>query len=571
MKFNPVVRIRLISFFIVALVVLFVVRLFYIQIVRGEYYSDKADQQYMHPVANIFDRGAIYFTTKNGDLISAATLKRGYKIALNPMLLASSTKEDVFTKLFPLLLSLPRDDFMAKADKKNDPYEELVTRVDESTAKKIIALKIRGLVVSETKWRYYPAGPLAAHTIGLMAYKGNDYLGRYGIEKTYNDVLTRSGEHSFVNFFAEVFSGLGRGLAQNGERGEGDVVLTIEPTVQNYLEQVLAATNNDWHPTMISGLIIDPQTGEIKAMAALPNFNPNEKQSDLSVLPNPLVEHVYELGSIMKPLTMAAGLDTKAVTATTTYDDTGCLTLNKKTICNYDRKARGVISMQEVLNQSLNLGATFIEQQIGKDKFRQYFLNYGLGTKTDIDLPGEVSGLVQNLSSKEDVNFATAAFGQGIAVTPIAMVRALSALGNGGYLIKPHLVKSIQYETTLTENIKLPTTEQVIKPATSREITRMLVEVVDKKLANGKVKMPHTSIAAKTGTAQLVNVATKGYYDDRYLHSFFGYFPASNPRFLVFLMMVYPKNVNYASETLAMPFSDLTKFLINYYEIPPDR
>ncbi len=159
-------------------------------------------------------------------------------------------------------------------------------------------------------------------------------------------------------------------------------------------------------------------------------------------------------------------------------------------------------------------------------------------------------------------------------MTPIMTVRALSVLANGGKLVIPHVVKKITYKVGLSKNISyVDEAKQVIKPETSEEISRMLVRVVDESLANGTMKMKNYSIAAKTGTAQIARPASEGggYYPDKVLHSFFGYFPAYNPRFLVFLYTVEPKNIDYASKTLTGPFFDITKFLINYYQITPDR
>jgi cell division protein FtsI/penicillin-binding protein 2 len=214
--------------------------------------------------------------------------------------------------------------------------------------------------------------------------------------------------------------------------------------------------------------------------------------------------------------------------------------------------------------------------RLGKQKFLDYMQAYGIGSETGIDLPAEASGnignLLNNLTNNKKIEYATASYGQGISMTPIITVKALSALANGGKLIIPHVVSSIDYKVGLSKNISyVNEAKQVLKKETSEEISRMLVNVVDE--AYKSIKMEHYSIAAKTGTAQIARPAKEGggYYPDRYLHSFFGYFPAYNPKFLVFLYTVEPKNVNYASQTLTGPFHDIANFLINYYEIPPDR
>ena len=208
---------------------------------------------------------------------------------------------------------------------------------------------------------------------------------------------------------------------------------------------------------------------------------------------------------------------------------------------------------------------------MGKEKFREYFLNYKLGSETGIDLPNEAFGLVDNLNSPREVEYATASFGQGIAMTPIAVTRALATLANGGKLVTPHLAKRIEYDNGNVKEIKYPEGARVLSEETSEEISRMLTTVVDDALRNGNDSLPHHTIGAKTGTAQIPDPVNGGYYEDKFLHSFFGYFPAFEPRFIVFMYTVEPHGVKYASETLTTPFMEITRFLINYYSIPPDR
>jgi len=369
-----------------------------------------------------------------------------------------------------------------------------------------------------------------------------------------------------------LFSGFGS--ADSDSNTEGDVVTTIEPTSQAYLEKVLADTSAQWHPDSIGGIVMDPQTGDIVALGSLPTYNPNDLSHipDVSVLSNPLVENVYEMGSIMKPLTMAMGIDTGVITKDSTYDDVGCMTLDKKKICNYDGKARGVIPMQQILSQSLNMGASYVALKVGKDNMSKYFTNYGLGSTTGIDLPNEATGIISNLTKiGKDIDVATASYGQGIAVSPVEIARGLSVLANGGYLVTPHVAKEIDYLDGTKKVLSWPRTGPVLKPQTVANVDSMLVTVVDTKLANGAVKMGNYTIAAKTGTAEIADHVNGGYYKDRYLHSFFGFFPAYNPKFIIFLYQIYPKGAEYASATLTQPFDDLAKFLINYYSIAPDR
>ncbi|MSR70845.1 penicillin-binding protein 2 [Candidatus Kaiserbacteria bacterium] len=503
-----VTRVRVVVLLCILVALALITKLYYLQVMHGAEYVRVADAQQVDLQSPLVQRGTIYFSARDGTLLTAATLQ--------DLSTASSTEHQ----------------------------------------------------------RYYPGGSLAAHALGFVAYNNdNEQKGRYGLERYYEQTLARGGGDSYSNFFVELFGGFAGAFSGTGG-GQGDLITTIEPSVQSELERTLVGYAGLWHPALAGGIIMDPHTGEIVAMATLPTFDLNtfNLEKGTAVFKNPQVESVYEMGSIIKPLTVAAGLDSGTITEATTYDDTGCVTLDQKKICNFDLKARGIIPMQEILSQSLNVGSAFVATKMGPTVFREYFLDrYKLGTETGIDLPGELHGLVKNLQSPRQVEYATAAFGQGIAITPIETVCALSALGNGGLLVTPHLVRAVKYDNGVTRSLSWGEGEQVLKPETSTAISRMLTKVVDTTLANGTLKMEHYSLAAKTGTAQIADPDNGGYYADRYLHSFFGYVPSYDPKFIVFLFAVEPTGASFSSQTWAAPFGGLIKFLIHYYSIPPDR
>jgi cell division protein FtsI/penicillin-binding protein 2 len=453
-------------------------------------------------------------------------------------------------------------------------YVEFQSEIDEPTAELITGLGLTGVYLYPEQWRYYPGSSVAARSIGFVGFtdEGTELRGKYGLERQYDDVLFRQNQVRSVNFFAELFSDLGGLVTNTKQHQSGEIVTSFELSVSQMLDTVLQETNDQYDSKLTGAIIMDPNTGEIVAMNAVPGFDLNDR-SDATIeqFQNPLVENLYEFGSTIKALTMAAGLDSGAIVPSTTYYDSGELTLDTFTIRNFDGRGRGTVPMQEILNQSLNTGVSWIVTQMGKEKFRDYFLSYKLGSETGIDLPNEAYGLVDNLNSPRDVEYATASFGQGIAMTPIAITRALATLGNGGHLVTPHIVKKINFIDGTEKELKYPEGTQVIKPETSEEISRMLTVVVDDALRGGTVALPNHSVAAKTGTAQIADPVNGGYYDDKFLHSFFGYFPSYDPEFIIFLYTVEPKGVRYASETLTTPFMDMTKFLINYYSIPPDR
>lgn len=567
-----ILRIRVITGVVLLLALILLFRLYHLQVSQNDFYAEKAERQYVHTKQDLYSRGSIFFTTRDKEKVSAASIRSGFLLAFNPSLI---NDPNVVCEKLSTLIKIEKDRCIEKASLKERTYVEIDMTVPDEIADQISALDLDGVQMYRNQWRYYPGDDLAAKVIGFVGYtdKSEDELrGKYGLERYYDEALLREKEVRSVNFFAEIFSNLGDMAYSRDDSPSGDVITTIEPTVARMLDSVLLETNARYNSNMTGAIIMDPKTGAIYAMNAVPGFDLNDRgTTTVELFQNPLVENVYEFGSTIKALTMAAGLDSGAVNRHSTYYDSGSITLNTFTIKNYDGKGRGTVDMQQVLNQSLNTGVSYIVQKMGKEKFRDYFYNFKLGSETGIDQPSEAFGLIENLKSPRDVEYATASFGQGIALTPIATIRALAALGNGGYLVTPHLASAIQYEDGSVKEILHPKGAQVIRPETSEEISRMLTTVVDDALGKGKYKMEHHTIGAKTGTAQIADPGGGGYYEDKYLHSFFGYFPAFDPKFIVFMYTVEPKGVEYASETLTEPFMDITKFLINYYSIPPDR
>lgn len=568
MSDNFGIRIRIVSVFILFIGLLFGVKLFWLQIIHGRDYSEQADRQYVTPQGAQFDRGSIFFEKKNGELVSAASLLRGFTVAINPKHIIDP--ERAFAMMSPILPELNHDDFIAQASKKTDPYEEIAIRIPESQASQIKALDIEGVTLYRTSSRFSPLGTLAPHVVGFVSFKGDDLIGRYGLERSYNDVLARTASRLYVNFFAEVFTHITQLSDENVT--EGDVITNLEPAVQASLQNELELVLERWKSDRTAGIVMDPKTGAIIAMAQTPSFDINnfKTEKSVSIFNNMIVESDFEMGSIMKPIIAAIALDQGAITADTKYTDTGSVRVGDRTINNFDKKGRGYVDMQTVLNQSLNTGMVFIMSKMDRSEFRDQFMKFGFGEKTGIDLPGEVSGILSNLKTNREVEYANVSFGQGIAVTPISMIRAMASLANGGKLIEPHVADYIEYMDGTRKLIEPRELGTTIKPETSAEISRMMVNVFDNYFGGAK-KMDHYSIAAKTGTAQIAN-PNGGYYGDRNMHTFVGYFPAYDPKFIIFLMNEYPKEgAEFSSQTLVDPFINITKFLINYYNIPPDR
>ncbi|MEK7515399.1 MAG: penicillin-binding protein 2 [Patescibacteria group bacterium] len=563
-------RIRLVLAFIIIAALGIVLRLYFVQIVNGEEYSLKADRQFSSGGSGLFDRGVIYFTRKDGALISAATLNTGFLVAINPQIL--SDPEYAYSVIFEAAPSaISREAFMNAAAKKSQVYIEVAHRLSEENGRNLSEKIIPGVQVLRERWRHYPGGELASQSIGIVSYGTGDTLaGRTGLEAMYEDTLARSGDSLYRNFFAELFSNVGNLLVDSKDAREGDIVTSIEPEVQTRLASNVKKLNIRYSSKESGGIIMDPATGAIVAIASYPTYDGNDLKSvNPALLGNSFVEHVYEFGSIMKPITMTSAIDAGVVTSETTYNDTGCITVNAAKLCNWDSKARGIIPMRQIIMQSLNVGASWLADRLGQDKFRSYFTKL-FGEKTGVDLPNETGALLGNLSKPQQVGYDTAAFGQGIAVTPLQMIRALGALANKGEMVQPHLVSAIRLNSGIEREIDWGKKVRVFSATSTRETVAMMDALMDEVLYNKKAKIPTMSVAVKTGTSQLTN-PEGGYYKDRFFHSFVGFFPSYAPRFIILLYTNDPKGVQYASETLDAAFLDLVHFLIDYYAVPPDR
>ncbi|HEY4496434.1 MAG TPA: penicillin-binding transpeptidase domain-containing protein, partial [Candidatus Paceibacterota bacterium] len=354
-------RVKILFLAVLFFAVTLISRLYFLQIVEGVTYRAEAEARYLGSQRADFNRGAIYFETKDSTLISAALMKNGYNLAIHPNLITDATT--TFEKINNIT-PVDQDNFFTKT-KKTSNWEEIKKYLNPETGEKLLALKIPGTEILPINWRFYPTGKLAANILGLVGYQDDKLAGRYGLESYYEDVLERDESDLYQNIFTEIFSGLEKTLIKKSGL-EGDIITTIEPTVENFFEKKLAILNEEWQPAEVGGIIINPKTGEIYAMANIPTFDPNNfsTENNVKVFSNPLVENAYEMGSIIKPLTVAAGLDAGVIIPTTTYNDAGFVEFNGRKISNFDKKARGIVNIQEILNQSLNTGATFIMQKL---------------------------------------------------------------------------------------------------------------------------------------------------------------------------------------------------------------
>lgn len=544
-------RLLVVTGVLIAIGGIVIARLFFLQVSFADEYQAAAERQHNALVLGQSPRGNIFFEDKDGVLVPAATTRRTYTLEGNPRQIENPAA--LYEKL-AVLIPLDKDTFLERASARDVTYAVFMQNIARDTAAKIADVTTPEVWLSKNEKRIYPQGTIASHLLGFVGFSDTGQGGRYGLEQQYEDILNGSDARS--------------GFAQDGS----DLILTIDPHIQSVAHELGTKLVETWNAVSAGILVLEPKTGAILAMDSMPGFDPNAYQEvkDYDIFLNPFTQKVFEMGSIVKPITMSAGLDARAITEATTYYDAGHVRIGEAILNNYDGKGRGLQRMYDILDQSLNTGAVFIMQQLGKRAFHDYMRRFGLGESTGIDLGQEVAGNLSNLELGNDVEYATASFGQGIAVTPLGLASALSAIANGGELMRPYVVKRVEDHTGVSTEAVPTVRRRVLRTETTETVSRMLADVVDKTLAGGTVSMPQFRIAAKTGTAQIPNKASGG-YSDMYLHTFFGYAPAFDPRFLILLYLEEPRGVRYASQTLSEPFRKLAEFIITYYKIPPDR
>ena len=352
--------------------------------------------------------------------------------------------------------------------------------------------------------------------------------------------------------------------AQDGR----NLKLHLNRSIQLMVETKLAHALDKYGAISGEVAIMDPHTGGIIALASLPKYDPAQyTQFDPALYKNPLIANTYEPGSTFKVLVMAAALNEGLVSADTRCDDCSQpLTIGKYTIRTWNDEYRPNLSMTDVIVHSDNIGMVFVGQQLGKDNLVKYLDSFGIGQPTDIDLQEETSPKLALKQKWGDIDLATASFGQGIAVTGIQMLTAVSAIANQGQLMKPHIVDQVVGDKAITIAPKI--IRRVISSKTAQQITDMMVAAVDQGEAQW-TKLKGYKIAGKTGTAQ---IPVAGHYDEeKTVASFVGFAPADNPKFVMLVKLREPQSSPWAAETAAPLWFSIAKDLLLYYNIPPQN
>jgi cell division protein FtsI/penicillin-binding protein 2 len=566
-------------------VVLFL-RLFYLQVLEHDYYMNEATSEQTRKYQIPATRGDLY--VHDGDGTSPIALNETLDILYaDPRYIKN--KPLVASKL-AAVTGASTSAYLASLETGID-YTVIATKIPLNVASKIQALNLAGVGLTSQSYRTYPEGSLAAQTLGFVDTNG---VGQYGIEGYLNKQL--SGTPGELAAKTDTF-GIPIATANNIAKAPIDgksYLLTIDRNIQAEAETEIAAQVQKVKAKSGSVVIINPANGAVVAMATYPTFDPNNynQVTDYSVFTNQVVSGAFEPGSGMKVFTMAAGLDQGKVTSDTLYNDPGCYTIDGTKVCDANGDKPGPNkSMTVVLRDSLNTGVMFVLRMLGGDPnnftlagkqilYNYFTKHFDFGMPTGIEQSDEESGVVQSPSnvSGNDVTYGNMAFGQGISVTMIQMVEAMAAIANGGTLWQPHLVDSIMNaDGSLTPVAPKVLKSHVMNPTAISQLNTMLQVVVQH--GSGYLaaqENPGYEISGKTGTAQIAS-SSGGYITNENIGSFIGYAPSNDPKF-VMMVRINDPSVNcdsaecgYAEYTTVPVFGDISKWLFNYYDIPPSQ
>lgn len=557
-------RIAIFFVFIFAIFGFIAFRLFELQVLRSGDYLELAKGQHWAVRKIMPKRGKIYTKDiKTGEKYLLATNKTLGMVYAVPRQIKN--KSEAAEKLAGIL-SMDSKEIFELID--NDKvYVPIKHKLSDEEVLNIEKMETIGIMLSEEEWREYPEGELASHLIGFVNAEGN---GQYGVEGYFNNEL--KGMPGEIRLEKDTS---GRQITV-GEKQENpalngkEIVLTIDRVIQDFAERDLAEAINKFGAKSGSVIVMDPKSGDIWAMANFPTFDPNSYSNikDYEIFKNSAISHFYEPGSIFKILTMAAGIDSGQISPNTLFTDTGEVKIGGYTIRNASNKTYGQRTMTQVLEDSINTGTVFIEEKVGHKNFYEYISNFGFGQKTGISLIGEVEGLFRPFKEWRDINFATASFGQGIAVTPLQFITAASVIANGGELIIPKIVSEFVMPDGSRDILGKKVKNNVLKNNSANIVSAMMVSVVEK--GHGKTaRIPGFRVAGKTGTAQIPLKDGGGYDPNKSIGSFILFTPAEDPRFVILTKIDEPKGVQWAESTAAPLAGGLAKKILNYLEIPP--
>ncbi len=556
----------LLAFFLVLFIALGS-RAFQLQILSSKKLKSIAEKQHTQTLLLQPDRGIIY--DRNGEKMAATVM--------TDSVCADPSKIDNPGETAKTLASILQTDRAALQKKLSGTknFCWVARRIDPEQASLVQEQEIEGIFIVKEPKRFYPSGELAGHLIGFV---GLDATGLEGLELRYDRYLKGTPEKLLWTRDAK-WKRLYPRMEKPGDTPKENyhLVLTIDSRIQHLVESQLKSAVKEKGAKGGFAIVMDPRTGEVLALANEMGFDPNTFSAvDPNTGKNKAITDCFDPGSTFKPFLVAGALEEGVIKETDKFNcENGNYAVADRVIHEANRKRHGALSVRDILRYSSNIGSTKIGERLGREKFSQYIHKFGFGAKTGIDLPGEVSGLLRPVENWTRVDAATIAFGQGISVTAIQLITALSAIANQGVLMKPFVVRGLMDKKGKIVREYNPTVvRRVISPQTAKRLTAILTDVVGTEDGTGKhARIVNVAVAGKTGTSQKFDVARRAYSSERVKTSFMGFFPSEDPQVAILVVLDEPQRDKWGGVAAAPVFRNigeqmLTCFRTNIRENP---
>lgn len=533
-------------------------RAFYLQILQHENLVKKADKQHQHKVDLLPARGSIL--DRNGTTLAES-------IHMDSCYAEPRRINDVdgTAGVLAPILGVSKNELIAKLSV-NKSFIWVERWLAPEVALRVKNMKLPGIGFAPESKRFYPNMEIAAHVVG---FTGRDPNGLEGIELKYDSTILGSTGYMITERDA-----LGRNIAvtntviKDSSPGKS-VVLTLDKTIQFIAEKELAKAVKESKAKSGMALVMESDTGKVLALANYPTFNPNAfSRYSLAELRNHVVADSFEPGSTFKVFTIAAALDSGSIKATDTYNcENGTYRIADRTI--HDDHPQSRLSVSEIIKYSSNIGAAKIAAKMGEETLSSYLRNFGFGGRTGIDLPGESPG---NLKRHwYGIDLATISFGQGVSLSTVQLTSALSAVANGGNLMKPYLVEQILDDNgKVVQKFEPQILRRVISAETARKVTKMMETVTGSGGTGTKAALDGFRVAGKTGTAQKVDPVTRAYSPTKRIGSFAGFVPADKPKLTITVIIDEPQGVKYGGSVAAPAFREIAQNSLAYLKIQPN-
>jgi cell division protein FtsI (penicillin-binding protein 3) len=545
--------ITLMVFFLVFFIAL-ISRTFQLQILYGKTLKAQADRQHTRILRHQPERGLIL--DRNGEKLAASLTVDS--VCANPAKI--NNPREVSSRLSSVLNTDRRP--ILKKLSKSDSFCWLTRRVSPACADDVSALNIDGIYLTKEPKRFYPNSELAGQ---LLGFAGLDSTGLEGLELKYDSYLRGKPEKCLWGRDAKGKRIFLQGSTVEEDRdGSCNLILTLDGRIQYLVESHLRDAVRETGAKGGIAVVMDPKTGEILAMANVPGFNPNTFfRYSPTAWRNRVVTDCLEPGSTFKPFLAAGALEEDAVKEEDRfYCEDGAYRVGNKTI--RDVKKHKELSFQEILKYSSNIGAVKVVEVLGREKFYQYIRKFGFGSKTGIDLPGESSGILRAPQNWTKVDTATIAFGQGVSVTAIQLITALSAIANDGVLMKPYVVRGlIDHKGHVVKEFTPTVVRRVISPSTAGKLVSILTSVVDEEGGTGEnARIADVVVAGKSGTSQKFDFAEGRYSHDKVKASFMGFLPAGDPHFAILVALDEPEKHRWGGKAAAPVFKNIAEQIL---------